>query len=175
MSMGFLIDQNDALIWRGLMVMQAIGQLLRKVKWGELDFLLIDMPPGTGDVQLSIIQNIPVSGSLIVTTPQNIATQDANKSIKMFKSVNCEILGIVQNMAAYKCSNCKTVNHLFGKDGAKKLAEQHNLSLLGDLPIDERIQIACDQGIPLDNKELNDCFDLICSNLIKKLKQPLSN
>ena len=171
--MGFLIHQNDALVWRGLMVMQAIGQLLRKVKWGVLDFLLIDMPPGTGDVQLSIIQNIPVSGSLIVTTPQNIATQDANKSIAMYKSVNCEILGIVQNMAGYKCTNCQTIHHLFGKDGAKRLAEEHNLNLLGDIPINEHIQLACDQGIPLVDKELIDCFDLICSNLINQLKQPI--
>lgn len=173
MSMGFLIDQQDALIWRGLMVMQAIGQLLRKVKWGQLDYLLIDMPPGTGDVQLSIIQNIPVSGSLIVTTPQSIATQDANKSIGMYKSVKCEILGIVQNMSGYRCENCQTINYLFGKDGAKKLAEQHGLSLLGDVPINEKIQLACDQGKPLEDKELVGCFDLICSNLIKQLKQPL--
>lgn len=171
--MGFLIDPNDALIWRGLMVMQAIGQLLRKVKWGSLDYLLIDMPPGTGDVQLSIIQNIPVSGSVIVTTPQHIATQDAHKSIRMYQSVQCEILGIVQNMAGYRCSNCQTVNHLFGKDGAQRLAEQHNLSLLGDVPIDESIQLTCDQGRPLESKELNECFDLICSNLLKQLKKPL--
>lgn len=178
MSMGFLIDQKDALIWRGLMVMQAIGQLLRKVKWGYLDYLLIDLPPGTGDVQLSIIQNIPISGCVIVTTPQTIATQDANKSIAMYKSVKCDILGIVQNMSSYRCSNCKTINHLFGKDGAQKLAEQHNLDLLGDIPIDEQIQLSCDHGRPLEateNKELINCFNLICSNLVKKLKKPLTS
>ena len=158
------------------MVMQAIGQLLRKVKWGNLDYLLIDMPPGTGDVQLSIIQNIPVSGSVIVTTPQSIATQDANKSIKMYQSVKCEILGIVQNMSGYTCSSCQTVNYLFGKDGAKRLAAEHGLSLLGDVPINERLQLSCDQGRPLDvdeDKELIDCFDVICTNLVKQLKQPL--
>lgn len=147
MSMGFLIDPKDALIWRGLMVMQAIGQLLRKVKWGQLDYLLIDMPPGTGDVSLSIIQNIPVSGSLVVTTPQTIATQDAKKSIAMYRSLNCEILGIVENMAGYRCSNCRTMNHLFGKDGAKNLAEENNLKVLGSIPINESLQVNCDQGI----------------------------
>jgi ATP-binding protein involved in chromosome partitioning len=132
MSMGFLVRSEDALIWRGLMVMQAMQRLLRQVNWGSLDYLLVDMPPGTGDVQLSVLQNVRVSGALVVSTPQSIALQDARKSIVMYQKVGCKVLGLVQNMHGYTCSGCGTRNYIFGKDGAANLSRQLQISLLGN-------------------------------------------
>lgn len=129
--MGFLVDSESALIWRGLMVMQAMQKLLRQVNWGSLDYLLIDMPPGTGDVQLSVVQNIAVSGAIVVSTPQAVALQDAKKSIAMYEKVNCKVLGLVQNMHGYTCCGCGTRNYIFGKDGAANLGQQLQISLLG--------------------------------------------
>ncbi|KAI1290312.1 Iron-sulfur protein NUBPL [Halotydeus destructor] len=148
MSMGFLVDPDSAIVWRGLMVMSAIDKLLRGVTWGPLDYLLIDMPPGTGDTQLSISQNIPISGAVIVTTPQKIALIDAKKAIVMFNKVDVNTLGIVQNMSYHDCANCHSRHHLFSKDGAKSLATEMDVRLLGDLPLDENIVSSSDAGVP---------------------------
>ena len=131
MSMGFLVEQKAALVWRGLMVMQAIQRLLRQVAWGPLDYLLVDMPPGTGDVQLSIVQNIPVSGAIVVTTPQRIALEDARKSILMYRAVQCHVFGLVQNMHGFACMSCGHENFIFGKDGAQQLCQEFDVPLLG--------------------------------------------
>ena len=124
MSMGFLVDNNAPIIWRGLMVMSAIERLLRQVDWSPLDYLIVDMPPGTGDTQLSIAQNIPVAGAIIVTTPQEIALMDARKGALMFQKVEIPVLGIVNNMSSYACPNCGHHSHIFGKSGAHKLGKE---------------------------------------------------
>lgn len=121
MSMGFLVDNEAPVIWRGLMVMSAIEKLLRQVDWDPLDYLIIDMPPGTGDTQLSIAQNIPVSGAVIVTTPQEVALIDARKGALMFRKVGIPVLGLVNNMSYFACPNCGTHSHIFGETGAQKL------------------------------------------------------
>nr|XP_014350270.1 PREDICTED: iron-sulfur protein NUBPL [Latimeria chalumnae] len=131
MSIGFLVEETAPVVWRGLMVMSAIEKLLRQVDWGKLDYLVIDMPPGTGDVQLSISQNIPVSGAVIVSTPQDIALLDARRGAEMFRKVGVPVLGLVQNMSVFQCPKCKHETHIFGADGAKELAKSLGLDLLG--------------------------------------------
>ncbi|XP_060031198.1 iron-sulfur protein NUBPL isoform X2 [Erinaceus europaeus] len=131
MSMGFLVEESTPVVWRGLMVMSAIEKLLRQVDWGQLDYLVIDMPPGTGDVQLSISQNIPISGAIIVSTPQDIALIDAHKGAEMFRKVHVPVLGLVQNMSVFQCPKCKHKTHIFGDDGARKLAQTLDLDVLG--------------------------------------------
>lgn len=131
MSMGFLVEETAPLVWRGLMVMSAIEKLLRQVDWGQLDYLVVDMPPGTGDVQLSVSQNIPISGAVIVSTPQDIALMDAHKGAEMFRKVNVPVLGLVQNMSVFQCPQCKHKTHIFGADGARKLAQTLDLDVLG--------------------------------------------
>lgn len=149
MSMGFLVEKDAAIVWRGLMVMQGIEKLLRQVAWGPLDYLVIDMPPGTGDTQLSISQNIPVSGALIVTTPQDVALIDARRGVTMFSQVNVPILGLVQNMAHFCCPKCEHKSFIFGEDGASSLAKDLGVDILGDIPIDLGIRKGSDSGIPV--------------------------
>ncbi|XP_040188224.1 iron-sulfur protein NUBPL isoform X1 [Rana temporaria] len=149
MSMGFLVEETAPIVWRGLMVMSAIERLLRQVDWGELDYLVIDMPPGTGDVQLSISQNIPISGAVIVSTPQDIALLDARRGAEMFKKVNVPVLGIVQNMSVFRCPKCNHETHIFGEDGARQLAASMGLDILGDIPLHISIRETCDMGKPI--------------------------
>ena len=148
MSIGFLVDQDEAMIWRGPMATQALEQLLRQTNWKELDYLIIDMPPGTGDIQLTLSQKVPMTGAVIVTTPQDIALLDAKKGIKMFEKVGVPILGIVENMAVHVCSNCGQVEHIFGADGGKKMAAEYNMDYLGALPLDMSIRLQADSGKP---------------------------
>ena len=148
MSIGFLVDQDEAMIWRGPMATQALEQLLRQTNWKDLDYLIIDMPPGTGDIQLTLSQRVPMTGAVIVTTPQDIALLDAKKGIKMFEKVGVPILGIVENMAAHVCSNCGHVEHIFGADGGKKMAAEYNMDYLGALPLDMSIRLQADSGKP---------------------------
>nr|XP_033707087.1 iron-sulfur protein NUBPL isoform X2 [Tursiops truncatus] len=137
MSMGFLIEETAPIVWRGLMVMSAIEKLLRQVDWGQLDYLVVDMPPGTGDVQLSVSQNIPISGAVIISTPQDIALMDAHKGAEMFRKVHVPVLGLVQNMSVFQCPKCKHKTHIFGADGARRLARTLDLDILGQsLPED---------------------------------------
>ncbi|XP_053450704.1 iron-sulfur protein NUBPL isoform X1 [Nycticebus coucang] len=149
MSMGFLVDETAPVVWRGLMVMSAIEKLLRQVDWGQLDYLVLDMPPGTGDVQLSVSQNIPISGAVIVSTPQDIALMDAHKGAEMFRKVHVPVLGLVQNMSVFQCPKCKHKTHIFGADGARKLARTLGLDILGDIPLHLNIREASDAGQPI--------------------------
>lgn len=149
MSMGFLVDEEDPIVWRGLMVMSAMEKLLRSVYWGELDILIIDMPPGTGDTQLSVVQNIPINGVIVVTTPQKVALSDVIRGVKMFRSLDTNVLGFVQNMAYFKCPNCTHHDHLFGQDVSKHLSEKLNIDHLADVPIDSELSLCSDTGKPI--------------------------
>lgn len=149
MSMGFLVNKDSPIVWRGLMVMSAVQQLTRKVRWGPLDYLVIDMPPGTGDTQLSISQNIHVDGAVIVSTPQDISLIDARKGAEMFRKVNIPVLGIVQNMSMFSCPNCGHEEDIFGSDGAHDLAATLSLPILADIPINKAIRQCADLGTPI--------------------------
>jgi len=148
MSIGFLVAQDEAMIWRGPMATQALEQLLRQTNWRELDYLIVDMPPGTGDIQLTLSQRVPMTGAVIVTTPQDIALLDARKGIKMFEKVGVPILGIVENMAAHVCSHCGHVEHVFGADGGKRMAAEYTMAYLGALPLNMQIRLQADSGHP---------------------------
>jgi ATP-binding protein involved in chromosome partitioning len=148
MSIGFLVNPDDAMIWRGPMATQALEQLLRQTHWKELDYLIIDMPPGTGDIQLTLSQRVPLTGAVIVTTPQDIALLDAKKGVKMFEKVGVPILGLVENMAVHVCTNCGHVEHIFGADGGKKMAADGGMDYLGALPLDMQIRLQADNGKP---------------------------
>jgi len=148
MSIGFLIEEDTPMIWRGPMVTQALEQLLNDTQWGDLDYLIIDLPPGTGDIQLTLSQKIPVSGALIVTTPQDIALLDARKGLKMFEKVQVPILGVIENMSMHVCSECGHVEHIFGDGGGEGMAEQYEVNYLGGLPLDRGIREQADGGNP---------------------------
>ena len=148
MSIGFLVDADNPMIWRGPMATQALEQLLRQTNWAELDYLIVDMPPGTGDIQLTLSQRVPLTGAVIVTTPQDIALLDAKKGIKMFEKVGVPILGIVENMAVHVCENCGHVEHIFGEEGGKRLAAEYNMDYLGALPLNLSIRVQADNGRP---------------------------
>ena len=149
MSIGLLVDQDAPMIWRGPMATSALTQLFNDTRWDDLDYLLVDLPPGTGDIQLTLAQKIPVAGAVIVTTPQEIATLDARKALKMFEKVNVPVLGIVENMAVHVCSNCGHAEHLFGQGGGEAMAAQYGVPLLGSLPLDLRIREQGDAGTPV--------------------------
>ena len=148
MSIGFLVAQDEAMIWRGPMATQALEQLLRQTNWRDLDYLIVDLPPGTGDIQLTLSQRVPMTGAVIVTTPQDIALLDAKKGIKMFEKVGVPILGIVENMAVHICSQCGHSEHIFGADGGKKMAAEYKMDYLGALPLDMQIRLQADNGRP---------------------------
>ena len=147
-SIGFMIDMDTPMVWRGPMVTQALEQLLRDTNWRDLDYLVIDMPPGTGDIHLTLSQKIPVTGAIIVTTPQDIALLDARKGLKMFEKVGVPILGVVENMATHICSQCGHAEHIFGQGGGERMAAQHEVEYLGGLPLDIRIREQADSGCP---------------------------
>jgi ATP-binding protein involved in chromosome partitioning len=148
MSIGFLIAQDNPMIWRGPMATQALEQLLKQTNWDALDYLLVDMPPGTGDIQLTLSQKVPVTGAVIVTTPQDIALLDARKGLKMFEKVNVPILGIVENMAVHVCSNCGHAEHIFGEGGGQRMAQEYGVDYLGALPLKRSIREQADSGRP---------------------------
>ena len=148
MSIGFLVEQDNPMIWRGPMVTQALEQLLRQTNWGDLDYLIVDLPPGTGDIQLTLSQRVPLTGAVIVTTPQDIALLDAKKGIKMFEKVGVPILGIVENMAVHVCEKCGHVEHIFGEEGGKRLAAEYKMDYLGALPLNMSIRVQADSGRP---------------------------
>ena len=147
-SIGFLIEPDNPMIWRGPMATQALEQLLRQTNWADLDYLIVDMPPGTGDIQLTLSQRVPLTGAVIVTTPQDIALLDAKKGIKMFEKVGVPILGIVENMAVHVCEKCGHVEHIFGADGGRKMAEEYQMDYLGALPLNLSIRVQADSGRP---------------------------
>jgi ATP-binding protein involved in chromosome partitioning len=148
MSIGFLVAQDEAMIWRGPMATQALEQLLRQTNWKDLDYLIVDMPPGTGDIQLTLSQRVPMTGAVIVTTPQDIALLDARKGIKMFEKVGVPILGIVENMAVHVCSQCGHAEHIFGEGGGRRMAAEYGMDYLGALPLDIHIRLQADSGKP---------------------------
>jgi len=142
------VEEDTPMIWRGPMATSALEQLLRETNWHDLDYLVIDLPPGTGDIQLTLCQRIPVSGALIVTTPQDIALLDARKGLRMFEKVDVPVLGIIENMSLHTCSSCGHVEHIFGAGGGASMAAQYGVDLLGELPLDIRIREGVDSGKP---------------------------
>ena len=174
MSIGFLIDEETPMIWRGPMVTQALEQLLGDTNWSDLDYLVIDLPPGTGDTQLTLAQKVPVSGAVIVTTPQDIALLDARKGFKMFEKVEVPVLGIVENMSTHICSNCGHEEHIFGQGGGKSMAEQYGVDFLGSLPLDIRIREETDNGKPTVVAEPDSQISLIYREIARKTAAKLS-
>ncbi|XP_007431375.1 iron-sulfur protein NUBPL isoform X1 [Python bivittatus] len=173
MSMGFLVEETAPIVWRGLMVMSAIEKLLRQVDWHQLDYLVIDMPPGTGDIQLSISQNIPVAGAVIVSTPQDLALLDAHKGAEMFRKVNVPVLGLIQNMSVFQCPKCKHETHIFGADGVKKLAKNIGIDILGDIPLHVHIRETSDVGKPIvisqPQSSVAQAYLKIAAEIVKRL------
>jgi len=173
MSMGFLVDKEAPVVWRGLMVMKALQQLLHQVEWGGLDLLVIDMPPGTGDVQLTITQQVVLDGAVIVSTPQDIALIDVVKGTNMFKKVDVPILGIVQNMALFICPNCNHETHIFGDGGAMRKAQDMDIPFLGDIPLHAEICDLSDQGKPVvvskPDSQFATCYKTITAKILDKV------
>jgi ATP-binding protein involved in chromosome partitioning len=148
MSIGFLVNQDEAMIWRGPMATQALEQLIRQTNWKDLDYLIVDMPPGTGDIQLTLSQRVPMTGAVIVTTPQDIALLDAKKGVAMFEKVGVPILGVVENMSVHICEKCGHTEHIFGEDGGKRYAAEKSIDYLGALPLNMSIRVNADSGRP---------------------------
>ena len=148
-SIGFLVDANQAMAWRGPMVVGAFNQILNDTQWGDLDYLVVDMPPGTGDIQLSLAQSVPVTGAVIVTTPQDVALLDAKRGIEMFRKVGIPILGVVENMGLHICGECGHVEHIFGEGGAERIAKDYAVDVLGSLPLNKAIRENSDEGVPI--------------------------
>ncbi|CEK11309.1 iron-sulfur cluster carrier protein ApbC [Legionella hackeliae] len=177
MSIGYLTNSQEALIWRGPMLAKSLIQMLDITRWDELDYLLIDLPPGTGDIQLSLVQKIPLAGAVVVTTPQNVATLDAQKAIKMFARTNIDVLGLVENMSLHVCSQCGHQEAIFGHGGGEILSQTFTIPLLGQLPLDKRIQMQCDEGNPTAtrNDELAKIFmNTALQTAIALAKKPLN-
>ena len=174
MSIGFLSNQGVPMIWRGPMAGSALTQMLEQTFWGDLDYLLVDMPPGTGDIQLTLSQKASLSGAVIVTTPQDIALLDAEKGIEMFRKVNVPILGIIENMAVHVCTECGYREHVFGSEGGKKLSLDYNVRTLASLPLDIRIREESDLGSPivisLPDSEVAQCFEAAANDILGELK-----
>jgi len=148
-SMGFFIPKGEPVVWRGPMIHGAIQQLLKDVQWGELDYLIVDLPPGTGDASLSLAQLVPLTGAVIVVTPQDVAIEDGAKAIAMFRKLNVPILGLVENMSSFVCPHCNETIDIFGKGGGQEACQQYEIEFLGDIPIDPRIRIGGDEGAPI--------------------------
>jgi ATP-binding protein involved in chromosome partitioning len=169
MSIGYLVDADQAMVWRGPMVSQALQQLLNDTRWDNLDYLVIDMPPGTGDIQLTLSQKVPVTGALIVTTPQDIALLDARKGVTMFQKVGVPILGMVENMAIHICSNCGHAEHIFGEGGAARMAADFGVEVLGSLPLDMGIRLAVDEGKPTVAADPDGAVAALYKDIARKL------
>lgn len=174
MSIGYLIDEESPMVWRGPMVTQALEQLLKDTNWKDVDYLVIDLPPGTGDIQLTLAQKVPVSGAVIVTTPQDIALLDARKGLKMFQKVDVPVLGIIENMSTHICSQCGHEEHIFGSGGGQSMAAQYNMELLGQLPLDMSIRENADNGHPSVIADPNSPIAQIYRNIARKVAASLS-
>lgn len=175
MSIGFLVDNDTPMVWRGPMVTGALEQLLRDTKWNDLDYLVIDLPPGTGDIQLTLAQKIPVTGAVIVTTPQDIALLDARKGLKMFEKVGIPILGIVENMSTHICSHCGHEEPIFGAGGGALMSQDYNVDLLGSLPLDMAIRMQADSGKPTVISEPNSKIADIYKAIARKTAIKIAN
>lgn len=167
MSMAFLSTDKTPMVWRGPMASGALLQMITQTAWDDLDYLVVDMPPGTGDIQLTLAQKVPVAGAVIVTTPQDIALLDARKGVEMFRKVNIPILGVVENMAVHICSNCGHVEHLFGEGGGERLAENYGVELLASLPLSMAIRLQCDGGEPTVNADPESQIAMIYQQLAR--------
>lgn len=170
MSMGYLVKPESPVVWRGLMVMKALQQLLYEVEWSQLDYLVVDMPPGTGDTQLTISQQLKVNGAMIVSTPQDIALIDAVKGIAMFEKVDIPILGLVENMSYYICPNCNHQAHIFGDRGVVEKAKERDIQVLGSIPLNEQIRLLSDQGKPIT---ISDPMSDVCKAYLDMAKNSL--
>jgi len=159
-SIGFLVDPDAASVWRGPMASQALLQLINETQWPELDYLVVDMPPGTGDIQLTLAQKLPVSGAIVVTTPQDVALADAKKGISMFHQVNIPLLGLVENMSYYQCSSCGHVDDIFGSNGGVELAQRYQVPVLGQLPLLKAIREHSDNGRPIALEDSEQCAEI---------------
>ena len=169
MSIGFLIDADNPMVWRGPMATSAMEQLLKQTNWQHLDYLIVDMPPGTGDIQLTLSQKVPVTGAIVVTTPQDIALLDAKKGLKMFEKVGVPILGIVENMSIYVCPNCHHQEHIFGEGGGQKMCEQYGVDFLGSLPLNLSIREQTDSGKPTVVADPDGAISAIYKTIARKV------
>jgi ATP-binding protein involved in chromosome partitioning len=169
MSIGFMIDEEQPVIWRGPMAMGALEQLLRDTDWGELDVLVVDMPPGTGDIQLSMAQRVPVTGAVIVSTPQDVALLDARKGLNMFRKVNVPIFGLIENMSYYQCPNCGHVDHVFDHGGAHKAADELGVPFLGEIPLDLKIRLGADEGKPIIETDPDGAHSQAYANIARQI------
>ena len=174
-SMGYLVTEKTPMVWRGPMVSGALQQLLAQTAWRDLDYLLIDMPPGTGDIQLTLSQKVPVTGAVIVTTPQDIALLDAQKGIEMFRKVNVPVLGVVENMATHICTKCGHEEHVFGAGGGERIAAEYQTALLGSLPLDLSIREAADGGQPSVAADAESPISLVYREIARKMAASLAN
>lgn len=174
-SMGYLVTEETPMLWRGPMATGALQQLLMQTRWDNLDYLVIDMPPGTGDIQITLAQKVPVTGAVIVTTPQDIALLDAKKGIEMFRKVNVPVLGVIENMAIHICSNCGHEEHIFGAGGGERIARDYQTELLGALPLDLSIRSGTDEGKPSvavdPESSVSQKYRAIARKLIDKVQQ----
>src|ERR1700676_282779 len=173
MSIGFLVEEDTAMIWRGPMVMSAITQMLRDVAWGTLDILVVDMPPGTGDAQLTLAQNVPLKGAIIISTPQDLSLIDARRGLAMFKKVNVPVLGIVENMSYFQCPHCGTRSDIFGHGGARHEAERLGVAFLGEIPLHMSIRASSDSGTPVVDSEPNGPHAAIYRSIGEKVRDQL--
>jgi len=174
MSIGYLIDEDTPMIWRGPMVTQALEQLLKDTKWNDVDYLIIDLPPGTGDIQLTLAQKVPVTGAVIVTTPQDIALLDARKGLKMFEKVEVPVLGVVENMSIHICSECGHAEHIFGSGGGESMAADSDVDLLGALPLDMSIRVGTDEGKPTVAADPDGAVATIYRDIARRVAAKLS-
>jgi ATP-binding protein involved in chromosome partitioning len=174
-SIGFLIEPDSPMVWRGPMVTSALEQLLRQTNWDQLDYLVVDMPPGTGDIQLTLSQKVPVTGSVIVTTPQDIALLDARKGLKMFEKVGIPILGIVENMSIYLCPNCGHSEHIFGSGGGQKMCQEYGVDFLGSLPLNLSIREQADAGRPTLVSDPEGAISALYKGIARKVAIRIAN
>lgn len=175
MSIGYLVDPEAAMIWRGPMVSTALQQLFYNTAWEELDYLVIDLPPGTGDIQLTLVQKIPITAAVIVTTPQDMALSDARRAIKMFEKVRIPVLGVIENMSVHVCSQCGHQEAIFGQDGGKQLADQFKVNFLGSLPLAESIRVHADQGSPTVVADPESAIAKSYGDMAKKVAEGVDN
>jgi len=176
MSMGFMVPKDSPLIWRGLMVMSALEQMLKQTEWGNIDIMVVDLPPGTGDAQLSICQRTPLAGAVIVCTPQDLALLDAVRATNMFKKVGVPILGIIENMSYFICSKCSEKHYIFGCDGVKNTAQKMSINFLGGVPLHPKIRELSDEGTPITIADPSSpqakCYFEIAQSIVTKLDDP---
>ncbi|KAK6940718.1 Flagellum site-determining protein YlxH/ Fe-S cluster assembling factor NBP35 [Dillenia turbinata] len=175
MSMGFLVEKEAALVWRGPMVMSALEKMTRGVEWGDLDVLVVDMPPGTGDAQISISQRLQLSGALIVTTPQDVALMDARRGVVMFSKVKVPILGVLENMSCFKCPHCGEPSYIFGCGGAQKIADEMGLDFLGEIPLEVAVRSSSDEGHPIvvsaPDSAVSKAYCCVAQKIVNKLEE----